>query len=77
MVPNNLLIANLVFCYRIRASLSDFKPISHDLAKPLRALRFFILGAETGLYGGMGLFSKYRINCLTPIFWGLALVFSM
>ena len=82
MVPNNLLIANLVFCNCTKASLSDFKPISYDLVKPLRALRFspilvlgagtgccfFVLGAGIGLYGGMRLFSKNMINCLTHIF---------
>ena len=48
---NNLLIASLVFCNCIKASLSDFKPISYDLVKPLRALRFspiFVLGAASG-----------------------------
>ena len=59
--------------------VSVFKPISYDLVKPLRAFRFspifvrgtaigccfFILEAGIGLYGGMGLFSKYRINCCT------------
>ena len=83
MVPNNLLSANLVFFKCTKASLSDFKPISYDL-KPLRALCFspilvlgagtdccfFVLGAGIGLYGGMGLFSKNLINCLTPIFRG-------
>ena len=84
MVPNNLLIANLVFCNCTKASLSDFKQISYDLVKPLTALRFspilvlgagtgccfFVLGAGIGLYGGMGLFSKNLINCLTHIFRG-------
>ena len=73
-----------MFCNCTKASLSDFKPISYDLVKPLRALLFspilvrgaatgccfFVLGAGIRLYGGMGLFSKYRINCLTPIFRG-------
>ena len=79
MVPSNLLIADLVFCNWIRASLVDINDISNDYVKPLRALRFslilvlgagtgccfFVVGAGIGLYCGIGLASKYCINCRT------------
>ena len=57
----------------------DLSDISNDCVKPFRAFRFsvipvlgvgtsrcfFILGAGIGLYGGIGLASKYCINCRT------------
>ena len=78
-VPNSLVIANLVFCNWIRASLLLFYDISDECVKLWRALRFwfilvlwagtgcrfFVLGAGIGLYGGIGLSSKYCSNCRT------------
>ena len=70
-------MATRVFCNCTKVSLSDFKPISYDLVKPFRAVRFspilvlggatcccfFPLGAGIGLYCGIGLPSKCCINC--------------
>ena len=79
MVPNNLIISNLIFCNRIREPLLLFNNISNDCVKPFRDLRFslilvlgagtgccfFVLGTGIGLYSGIGLASKYCINCRT------------
>ena len=79
MVPNDLLLANLVFFNWIREALLLFNDISNDCVKPFGALRFlfifvlgagtgccfFILGAGIGLHGGIRLSSKYLINSCT------------
>ena len=74
-------MASLVFCSCTKESLLDFNDISNDCVEPLRVLRFlfilvlgaatgccfFVLGAGIDLYGGIGLASKYCINCRTFI----------
>ena len=79
-VSNNLLTANDVLWSCTKASLLDFNGISNDRVKPFSALRFslilvlgvgtgrccfFVLGTGIGLYGGIGLASKYCISCRT------------
>ena len=65
----------------------DLNDISNDCVKPLRALRFrfilvlgagtgccfFVLAAGIGVYSGIGLASKHRINCRTFLLGALLL----
>ena len=71
MVPNNRLIVSLVFRNWISGSLYHSSIIWSNSFLYYFVLGagtgccFFVLGAGIGLYGGIGLFSKYCINSCT------------